>query len=85
MINPIWEEENTIASRKALEQIGIATGKREIENLSKKGIAIVFKRGNKIIERKNGIEKVVYELNIKHNTVDTDVNGVAKHINKEQL
>ena len=52
------EDENTVKSQKALKQFGISTGKREIKKLLSKGIAIVFRRGNKLIE-KNDKEVVI--------------------------
>jgi len=53
MKNPIWENENTVKSQKALKQFGISTGRREIKKLLSKGIAIVFRRGNLLIEKKD--------------------------------
>ena len=76
---PIWEEKNTPEAKKALEQVGISTGRRERKKLSSKGIAITFRRGNNIVELQNGTETVI-KKNLKSLY---RINGVAKCIKKD--
>ena len=79
----IWEEDITSKAYEALKQVGISTGRREIKKLSSKGIAVVFRRGNKIIERQNGNEIVIQDNLKPFCKIKVDANGVAGCINKD--
>lgn len=79
----IWESCNTPEARKALEQVGISTGRRERKKLSSKGIAVVFKRGDKIVKQENGREIIIKENVKPFRKIKVDTNGVAGCINRD--
>ena len=63
--NIIWESTSGIKAHKALEQVGLSTGRRERKKLLDKGIPVISRQGNKIIKQQQNHDDIILQENIK--------------------
>lgn len=73
----IWETQHSKTSHKALDQVGKSTARREIRKLSEQGIAVFYRKGNKIVKIQNGRETILKRDMEPLQKVETDKNGVV--------